>query len=84
VDVVGSNGTTTQTIGPDGLVAAARISTDDGASVLEVEPLAFGPLLLVAPDGRRTHFQRAMAKVRMADGRSGIGWIEWNMVQSDA
>lgn len=78
---VGS-GTTEQQAGPDGLIDATRISTEPGGSVLEVEPLAFGPLLLTAPDGRVAHFQRAMARVTTGDGRQGMGWIEWNLVQS--
>lgn len=75
------SGTTTQTFGPDGLVASAELATEPGSAVLAVEPVAFGPLLLTAPDGRTTHFQRALAKVTAADGRSGTGWIEWNLVQ---
>ena len=49
----------------------------------EVEPIAFGPLLITAPDGRVTHCQRAMARVRTGDGRQGIGWIEWNLIQTE-
>jgi hypothetical protein len=75
------SGTTTQELGTDGLVTSARLTTEPGGSVLTVQPLAFGPLLLTAPDGRTTHFQRAMARVRTADGRAGVGWIEWNVVQ---
>ncbi|MFL6156551.1 MAG: phosphotransferase, partial [Marmoricola sp.] len=75
------SGSTEQSFGDDGLVTVARIATEPGGTVLDVAPLAFGPLLLTAPDGRVTHFQRAMAKVTTADGRSGLGWIEWNRVQ---
>jgi hypothetical protein len=28
---------------------------------------------------RDSHFQRAMATFTAADGRSGVGWIEWNI-----
>ena len=42
------------------------------------EPIAFGPLLLVAPDGRTSRFPRAAARFMAGDGRTGIGWIEWN------
>jgi hypothetical protein len=79
VEVVSGN--TTQDIGPDGLVISTRIAFEPGNSVHEVEPIAFGPLLMTAPDGRVTHFQRAMARVRTGDGRLGLGWIEWNLVQ---
>jgi hypothetical protein len=60
----------------DGLIASARISY--GELELEIEPLAFGPLLLQAADGRVSHFPRAMCRVRAADGREGSGWVEWN------
>jgi hypothetical protein len=75
------SGNTTQDAGTDGLIASTRIVTEPGALVQEVVPIAFGPLLITAPDGRATHFQRAMARVSTGDGRQGIGWIEWNMVQ---
>jgi len=75
------SGTTTQEFGPDGLVGSARIAVEPGAVVHEVEPIAFGPLLITAPDGRVTHFQRAMARITTGDGRQGMGWIEWNLVQ---
>ena len=62
----------------DGLIASARLELDPGGLVLDVEPLAFGPLRLVAPDGRATSFPRAMCRVRAADGRAGLAWLEWN------
>ena len=44
-------------------------------------PIAFGPLLLVDPEGKRAHFNRAATRFTAADGRTGLGWIEWNQVQ---
>jgi len=73
-------GTTTQAAGRTGWSPAPR-SPRRRATPLSVEPIAYGPLLLTAPDGRVTHFQRAMARVRTADGRPGLGWIEWNQVR---
>jgi hypothetical protein len=67
-------------VGPNGLVTTARISMDD--LQLEVEPLAFGPLLLEAPDGRISEFPRAMCAVRDRGGRSGVAWVEWNRNRS--
>ncbi len=61
---------------PDGLIERAAITF--GELELEVRPLAFGPLLLRAPDGRLSQFPRAMCSVRTADGRSGVAWVEWN------
>ncbi|MBI5105426.1 MAG: phosphotransferase [Solirubrobacterales bacterium] len=57
-------------VGDDGLIAGGR--------VLAVEPLAFGALRLVAPDGRVTSFPRAMCRFVGADGARGVGWVEWN------
>lgn len=48
---------------------------------LRVEPIAFSPVLLTAPDGRLSRFPRAWVRFIAADGRSGDGWIEWNQPQ---
>jgi Phosphotransferase enzyme family len=64
-----------------GLIAAADLTLQPGDLRLAVQPLAFGPLRLVSPDGRVSHFPRAMCSVRCADGRSGVGWVEWNLNQ---
>ncbi len=63
-------------VGTDGLITEARI--EYGELALEIEPTAFGPLLLLATDGRRSEFPRAMCRVRAADGRAGAAWVEWN------
>jgi len=56
----------------------------DGLAVT-VEPLAWSPVLLVAPDGRgESRFARAMARFSAADGRSGTGWIEFNQPPAPA
>ncbi len=68
-------------VADDGLVTSARIRTEPGGLELAVEPLAHGPLRLVAPDGRATSFPRAMCRMRAGDGRAGIGWVEWNLNQ---
>jgi len=60
----------------DGLIASARIGY--GELEVDVDPLAFGPLLLSAPDGRISQFPRAMCRVRATDGREGLAWVEWN------
>lgn len=48
---------------------------------MEVEPIAFSPVLLTAPDGRIGRFPRAWTRFRTADGRVGHGWTEWNQPQ---
>jgi Ecdysteroid kinase-like family len=63
-------------VGADGLITSAQIGL--GALVLDVEPAAFGPLRLEAPDGRISQFPRAMCLVSAEDGRTGAAWVEWN------
>ena len=41
-------------------------------------PLALAPISLEGPDGRVARFPRAMCRFDVADGRSGVGWTEWN------
>ena len=64
--------------GPDGLITRASLALEPAGLHIDVEPLAFGPLRLVAPDGRIAEFPRALCRARTADGRSGLGWVEWN------
>ncbi|MGP0101959.1 MAG: phosphotransferase [Solirubrobacteraceae bacterium] len=68
--------TASEDVGPDGLITAARIVY--GELALQVQPLAFGPLRLQAPDGRISQFPRAMCRVLAEDGRAGVAWVEWN------
>lgn len=49
---------------------------------LRVEPVAFSPVLLEAPDGRLSRFPRAWTRFEAADGRTGHGWTEWNQPQT--
>ncbi len=71
-------------VGSDGLITRAELVLDPPGLQLELEPLAFGPLRLLAPDGRVSHFPRAMCRVRSRDGRGGVGWMEWNLNQPRA
>jgi hypothetical protein len=66
----------------EGLFTATSISSSPPELALEIEPVAYGPLRLQAPDGRVSLFPRAMCRVRAADGRRGHGWVEWNRVQA--
>ena len=72
----------TEELGEHGLPRRAQIALHPQGITLEVEPLAFGPLLLTASDGRTSRFPRALARFDAADGRTGAGWIEWNQPQS--
>jgi hypothetical protein len=75
---------TTEEVAADGLVSRATIASGpDPELELTVLPLAYGPVLLVAPDGRVSHFVRAMCRIEAGDGRRGLGWVEWNRNQRE-
>lgn len=59
-----------------GLVGPGRWRVGD--LDLAVEPVAFSPVGLTAPDGRISRFPRAWCRFRSDDGRAGHGWVEWN------
>ena len=71
-----------ETVADNGLITTATLTAGPDALELTVTPQAFGALRLVSPDGRVTHFPRAMATVETSDGRTGTGWIEWNRNQA--
>ena len=55
-----------------------RATIEVGPHRLDVEPIAWSPVLLVSEDGRESRFPRALCRVQDAAGRSGLGWIEFN------
>jgi hypothetical protein len=63
-------------VGENGLITAAEIRY--GELAVNVQPIAFGPLRLEAPDGRLSMFPRAMCRIATDDGRGGVAWVEWN------
>jgi hypothetical protein len=70
----------TEDVASNGLVDSARIVLQPHGLELGVEPLAFGPLRLTR-DECITNFPRAMCRYRSPDGRTGLGWAEWNFNQ---
>lgn len=66
----------------DGLAdeSAMTISAHEleGDMSISVTPMAHTPVKLLSEDGRSSSFDRAWVKVRLADGRRGVGWFEWN------
>jgi hypothetical protein len=68
-------------LGAEGLPLQATARVEPGGLALDIRPLDFGPLLLVAGDGRTSRFPRASARFVAGDGRTGTGWIEWNQPQ---
>jgi hypothetical protein len=63
-------------LGDEQLPVAASMQL--GPLSMDVAPVAFAPLALVAPDGRVGRFPRAMCRFSVDDGRTGTGWTEWN------
>ena len=63
--VVSLGGCTASFVSPTGLVATAKV-------------IAHAPVRLESTDGRISRFPRAWARITMADGRTGVGWLEWN------
>ncbi|WP_426574114.1 DUF7065 domain-containing protein [Aquihabitans sp. McL0605] len=45
---------------------------------LQVEPVAWSPVLLTSDDAKVSRFPRAWCRFTAADGRVGHGWTEWN------
>jgi hypothetical protein len=65
--------------GANGFPTRGRIEVGD--LHLDLSPLYFAPVLMVDPDGRVARFPRSLARFSHADGRQGLGWIEWNQIQ---
>jgi hypothetical protein len=67
-----------EAFGANGLPLSATLTLDPGEITAEVDVRGHAPVRLTAADGRVSQFPRAWARVSMADGRSGVGWVEWN------
>ena len=66
----------------NGLPLGTELTFEPGALRAEIEVRGNAPVRLVAPDGRVSFFPRSWVKVNTSDGRSGVGWIEWNRNQT--
>lgn len=71
-----ATGTVTEDVGEHGFPSVATATV--GGVTVTITPVAFGPLLLEGPDGQVGRFPRAAATYETADGRRGLGWVEWN------
>ena len=67
-----------ETFGPNGLPLKATLILHPGEIAADIEVRGHAPVLLTATDGRVSQFPRTWAGITMADGRSGVGWLEWN------
>jgi hypothetical protein len=72
---------TTEELGDFGMPTRGTITCAPAQLALTVDPIAFGPLLLVDPSNQRAHFNRAATRFTTDAGLAGLGWIEWNQVQ---
>jgi hypothetical protein len=73
-----SSVTAQATFAESGLPITTTITMAPGDLSVTVEPRGFAPVRLTADDGRISHFPRAWAAVTTGDGRTGVGWVEWN------
>jgi hypothetical protein len=64
------------TFGADDFPATSRLLL--ATAPMTAEPLAFAPVAMTSPDGRISHFPRALCRFTADDGRTGYGWTEWN------
>ncbi|ORV18587.1 DUF7065 domain-containing protein [Mycobacterium celatum] len=71
-----------EVFGDNGLPTEARLAVDPGGISATIDLRGHAPLRLVADDGRISHFPRAWGTVSTADGRAGVGWLEWNRNRS--
>jgi hypothetical protein len=76
--VVVTSADITEDLGPEGLPARGHAILNNGLLELDIEPLAFGPLMFISPEGRIDRFPRALARFSDPSGRTGLGWVEWN------
>lgn len=63
----------------EGLFGTTTVRIEPGSHVLDLSPVAFAPVRMDSDDGRVSFFPRATCQVSTADGRKGIGWVEWNL-----
>ena len=68
--------TARETFGDNGLPQTTTLNYGDLTATIDIRGHA--PVLLTSPDGRISHFPRAWATVTTDDGRTGVGWVEWN------
>lgn len=66
------------TLGDDDLPVTTTLSLQPCDIEVTVDIQGHAPVLLTSPDGKVSQFPRAWATVRTADGRTGVGWLEWN------
>lgn len=66
------------TFDEDHLPVTTSIAYEPGPIETTVDIRGHAPVRLIGPDGQISLFPRAWVAVETADGRSGVGWVEWN------
>ena len=66
------------TFADSGLPLTTTLSMQPGDLEVTVSVRGHAPVRLDSPEGRVSLFPRAWATVTTADGRRGVGWLEWN------
>jgi len=74
--------TAREEFGADELPVSTTLELAPGDVVVSFDPRGHAPVLLTSSDGRLSRFPRAWGTVTTADGRTGVGWVEWNRNQS--
>jgi hypothetical protein len=69
---------TRETFDAGGLPSSATLALNPGGINATVDVRGQAPVRLVSFDGRISQFPRVWATVSTADGRRGVGWLEWN------
>lgn len=64
------------------LPTGTTLDVTPGELTATIDVRGHSPVLLTSRDGRVSHFLRAWATVTTTDGRTGVGWLEWNRNQS--
>ena len=67
-----------EVFGSNGLPISTELVLQPGDLRVATEVVAQAPVRLVNDDGRIADFPRAWMSARTADGRTGVGWMEWN------
>jgi hypothetical protein len=67
-----------EAFGANGLPLDATVRLDPGEITGNVDVRAHAAVRLTASDGRVSEFPRAWVSINTADGRIGVGWMEWN------
>jgi hypothetical protein len=64
--------------GPATLPGPTTVAVGDPPAAVTARPVGFAPVLVVAPDGRRSRLARALCRFAGPGRAAGSGWAEWN------